>query len=207
MNYSKLEIQAVLITGLLKFILVDFLSAKFWFIILAGTLWVSYILWRIHNNHSLVSDWGLSLKGFKQSLNLLLIPAIGTTIISIWYGLNQDVLIFNWHIIPILILYPLWGTIQQLLIISLFGGNIYYQENVKISKLTIVGLTSILFSVVHYPSLPLMIATFFLAIFYCMVFFKFRNILALGLFHGLLASIFYFFVLGRDPWIEFIGSV
>jgi len=191
----------------MKFVVIDFLDAKFWFILLAGTFWISYIFTRIYKNHSVIKEWGLSLNGFKQTLKVISIPALVVTIFSIWYGLDQGVLIFNWHIIPVMILYPFWGIIQQLLIISLFGGNIYYLENTKINKLTIISLTSILFSLVHYPSVPLMIVTFFLAVCYCLVFFRFRNILVLGLFHGWLACIFYFFVMGRDPWLEFIGSI
>jgi hypothetical protein len=191
----------------MKFLVVDLLDAKFWFIMLAGIFWLGYIFTRIYTDRSVISEWGLGLAGFMQSLKILSIPALVVTIISIWYGLDQEVLIFNWHIIPVMILYPLWGSIQQLLIIALFGGNIYYLENANINKLTIVSLTSILFSVVHYPSLPLMVATFFLAVFYCFLFFRFRNILVLGLFHGWLACIFYFFVMGRDPWLEFVGSM
>lgn len=191
----------------MKFWVVDFLDAKFWFILLTGTFWISYITFRIYKKPAVLNDWGIGVAGFRQTFQVLSIPALVITLGFIWFGWSNNILIFNWHIIPVIILYPLWGAIQQLLIISLFGGNIYSLENTKLNKLSIIGLTSILFSIVHFPSIPLMVGTFFLAISYCLVFFRFRNILALGLFHGLLASFFYFFALGRDPWLEFVGSI
>jgi len=39
------------------------------------------------------------------------------------------------------------------------------------------------------------------------LFLKYRNLWALGLFHGWLAAVFYFLALGRDPWLELIGTI
>jgi len=207
LNYRKTEIFAVVLTGLMKFLVVDMLAAKFWFILLVGAFWITYISWRIYKEKSVLEVWGLGMSGLKQTFKVLSIPALVLTIGSIWYGLSKEVLIFNWHIIPVMIFYPLWGTIQQFLIISLFGGNIYDLDNHRLSKQAIVGITAVLFSLVHYPSFPLMAATFLLAICYCFIYLRFRNITVLGLFHGWLACAFYFFVLGRDPWLEFINSI
>jgi hypothetical protein len=191
----------------MKFLVVDVLGAKFWFILLAGAFWITYISWRVYKEQSVLTAWGLGITGYKQTTKVLAIPALVVILGSIWYGLSKGVLVFNWHIIPVIILYPFWGTIQQLIIISLFGGNIYDLENSGLSKQAIVGITAVLFSLVHYPSVPLMAATFLLAICYCLIFLRFRNIIVLGLFHGWLACAFYFFVLGRDPWLEFIGTI
>jgi len=207
LDNRKFEIFAVLLTGLAKFLVVDYLEAKFWFILLTGMFWISYITIKIIHNSNVIKDWGLGFDGFRSSLKLIIIPAVAVTLLSIWYGQNEGVLVFNWHIIPVMILYPLWGTIQQFLIISLFGGNLIRLPNPRLSKSMIVGLTSGLFSIVHYPSIPLMAVTFFLAVYYTYIFFRFKNLLALGLFHGWLACIFYFFVLGQDPWVDFIRTI
>lgn len=198
------EIIAVLLTGAFKFILVDLLEAKFWFIFIFGLLWIIYIVARAIQSTSILKDWGFKREGFIPSIKIILLPALVVLIVSIGYGLSKDHLILNWHIIPIMILYPIWGTIQQFLIISLFGGNLN-----RINTLTILNiiLTAFLFSMVHYPSLLLIVATFFMAIFYMLLFLRYKNLWALGLFHGWLAGFFYFFVLGRDPWVEFIGSI
>jgi len=45
-----------------------------------------------------------------------------TTMIVI--GAIQGTINITWHIIPILITYPIWGTIQQFLLIALLAGNL-----------------------------------------------------------------------------------
>jgi hypothetical protein len=109
--------------------------------------------------------------------------------------------------LPILMLYPIWGTIQQFLIIGLIARNLSDFEGLTIPKSVVVVASSGVFSVVHYPSVPLMAATFVLALLYVFLYLKYINLWILGLFHGWLGGFFYFFVLGRDPWLEFVGAI
>jgi len=204
---STFEIVAVLLTGISKFLFVDLINAKFWFIIITGVFWCGYLILRIRQNRNILDEWGFRSGGFWPSVKIVYIPAIALTLLSIGLGLNKDHLILNWHILPIMILYPVWGTLQQFLIISLFGGNFNKMKSSKIHHFVIVILTAALFAIVHYPSIQLIIATFFLAVFYMILFIRHKNLWALGLFHGWMACIFYFFALGRDPWIEFIETI
>ena len=114
-------------------------------------------------------------------------------------------MILNWHLIPILILYPLWGTLQQFIIVGLIAGNLKDLQKYHWSETSIVLLTSIVFSLVHYPNTLLMLGTFGLCLLYAKVYLWRKNLLVLGLFHGWLGGLFYFIVLGRDPWIEVFG--
>lgn len=198
------EITAVLITGVFKFLMVDVFNAKFWFILLAGIFWILYIFIRVSQNINTLKDWGFKKEGFIPSIKIIAIPSIVVVASSIGIGLSNGNLILNWHIFPIMILYPIWGTLQQFLIISLFGGNL---NRLNIPPIMNIILTAFLFSIVHYPSIELILATFILAIFYMLLFLRYKNVWVLGLFHGWLACIFYFFALGRDPWAEFIGTI
>ena len=47
-----------------------------------------------------------------------------------------------------------------------------------------------------------MIGTFILALLYTTVYLRERNLFALGLFHGWLGALFYYTVVGRDPYME-----
>jgi len=75
-------------------------------------------------------------------------------------------------------------------------------KTVKLRKSQIFLLTSMVFAWVHYPSLPLMVFTFFMELVFLTAYFKWRNLWALGLYHGWVASLLLFFVLGRDLWDE-----
>jgi hypothetical protein len=52
-----------------------------------------------------------------------------------------------------------------------------------------------------------MIGTFFLAMFYGFIYSREKNIYALGLFHGWLGGLFYYTVVGRDPFLEMSNRI
>ena len=123
------------------------------------------------------------------------------------YAHSNNTILFNPHIIPILILYPLWGFIQQFLVVGLVAGNLKDLRSGKVPLVLIVLSASVLFSLVHYPYPLLMIATFFLALLYTFIYLRYRNLISLGLFHGWLGCFFMFYVLSRDPWREVFNSI
>ena len=199
--------MAVVFTGFCKFLFVDHLQQKFSFVTTACIGWLIYILYRIRKDNSLPDYWGFRKEGFKSSLKVVLPLAIVAILTFVIVGTVRSTLILNWHMLPILILYPIWGTIQQFLIIGLIARNLSDYENRTIPKSVVVVASSAVFSVVHYPSVPLMIATFVLALLYTLLYLKHNNLWILGLFHGWLGCFFYYFVLGRDPWLEFISAI
>jgi hypothetical protein len=50
-------------------------------------------------------------------------------------------------------------------------------------------------------------ATFAMALLYTFLFLKERNIIPLGIFHGVLGGMFYYIVLKRDLWVELIDGI
>ena len=114
----------------------------------------------------------------------------------------QGTINMTWHIIPLLITYPIWGSIQQFLTIGLLAGNLRDFKKIKLSKTLIIFMTAVFFSLVHYPSTWLMAGTFILALFYGYVYLKAKNIYVLGLFHGWLGALFYYTVVNQDPFAD-----
>lgn len=201
------EFIAVVITGLGKFLFVDVLQLKFWYILAACLFWITYILFRIRRDPELPAYWGFRRDGLRESLRWLVPFAVISLIGFIAYGTWREVIIIHWHIIPILLLYPCWGILQQFLIIGLIARNLSDYDGRKLPTFLIVLIASTIFSIVHYPVLLLVIGTFVLALLYCLVYLRYRNLWVLGVLHGWLGGLFYFFVLGRDPWVEFLAAV
>jgi hypothetical protein len=193
----------VIITGLGKLFFVDFLNLKFVYIITAIAFWCSYFVYRVSKNKRLINYWGLSFSNVKDTLKIVAIPGLIILLALIIYGIFT--IHFTWNILFVLITYPIWGLVQQFLMMSLFAGNLKDYNGKKINTSFIVIITSVLFSIVHYPSLPLILVTFAMAIFYSIVFLLKRNIIPLGIFHGVLGGMFYYVVLQRDAWLEFIA--
>jgi len=197
-----LEISAVILTAIGKFIFMDYLNWRFPFVAIAIISWITYIIYRSKKQPTILKYWGFRTDNFKTVLKKVLPFGLLAVMSFIGVGFYQSTINITWHIIPILILYPLWGTIQQFLLIALTAGNLQDVKGQKLNKGIIIFLSALLFGLIHYPYSWLMIATFILAIFYGWIYLKERNLYVLGLFHGWLGGIFYYTVLERDPFLE-----
>ncbi len=186
----------------MKYIFTDWLELRIFYICSACLFWTVYIYKRYRNDKLILQQWGFRKKHFKQSFLFLLPFALATIAAIVWYGISLQTNFLNWHVIPIILFYPVWGIIQQFLITALVAGNLWTISRVKFNNPQIIILTSVLFAVVHYPSMLLMVFTFFMQLLFISAFFRWRNLWPLGLFHGWVASLLLFFILGRDLWIE-----
>lgn len=201
------EILAVVATGLGKFIFMDFLQWRFPFIVTAITGWVVYVIYQQRKQPGILQYWGFRGDNFWIVVKILLPFAIGAVIMCVAAGYLINSIIISWHIIPILILYPIWGIIQQFLVISLVAGNLKDMSELRWSNTLIIFITAILFGLLHYPFYWLILGTFILALLYGYVYLKQRNVYAMGLFHGWLGALFFYTVVGRDVYAEVFLSL
>ena len=197
-----LEIIAVALTGIGKFVFMDYLNWRLPFVIFAILAWSMYIYYRYKKDKFVLKDWGFRLDNFKSVFKLMLPFAIISVVLFLSIGYLRDTLNLNWHIIPLLITYPIWGTIQQFLTIGLVAGNLSTFKSVKLHKIIVIVLTAVLFSLVHYPSHWLMMGTFVLALYYAYVYLRIKNLYVLGVLHGWLGALFYYTVVNQDPFAE-----
>jgi ribose/xylose/arabinose/galactoside ABC-type transport system permease subunit len=208
MNFTRqtFEIIAVVITAICKFIFLDILEWKFPFVFCACLFWLSYIIYQYRKDPLQFIEWGFRLDNFFKVFKLVLPFAILGFVCMTLIGAFRGTINITWHIIPILISYPIWGIIQQYLLMSLFAGNLNDSEKPQFKRISIIIITAILFAGIHFPYWWLILATFFLALFYVHIFLKERNILVLGLYHGWLGGLFYYTVMDIDPFLVTFGS-
>lgn len=194
------EIYAVLITGALKYILMDWLELRVFYIVSACLFWMIYIMKRYRTDKQILQDWGFQKPGFKRTfafgipLAFLLIPGI---LIS-----QTDTSALTWNLIPVLALYPLWGLIQQFVMIAIIAGNLGSISSLKLGKNQVIIIVSFLFALAHYPSWPLMVFTLAMEAVFIMAWLRWNNLWALGLLHGWLGGLFLYLVLERNLWNE-----
>ncbi|MGW8317106.1 MAG: hypothetical protein ACWGNV_16030, partial [Bacteroidales bacterium] len=102
---------AVAITAALKFILMDWLHWRAFYIVGITLFWLGYIYYLEKDRREQKRNLTFSLDHFKKSL-LLLSPFIllSITAILLYASQHQD-LSFKWRMIPVLLLYPIWGII------------------------------------------------------------------------------------------------
>ncbi|WP_282043561.1 CPBP family intramembrane glutamic endopeptidase [Winogradskyella flava] len=197
-----LEIIGVVITGIGKFVFMDYFNWRLPFVVFAILTWSFYVFYRYKKDNNVLRDWGFRWDNFKSVLWLMLPFAIISMVSFFVIGYIQGSINMSWHIIPLLITYPIWGSIQQFLTIGLLAGNLKDLKRVRCNKGLIIFVTAIFFSIVHYPSIWLMIGTFILALFYGYIYLRAKNIYVLGLLHGWLGALFYYTVVNQDPFMD-----
>ena len=135
----------------------------------------------------------------------MLLPFMAASLAgTLAYGLLIGTLIFSWRFFLLLAIYPLWGLVQQFLVVGLFAADI--RKNSRVPEWAIILGTAVLFAAIHLPSIPLVIVTGLMASITTFVYFRAGNIYALGLFHGWVATLSYFFLLGTDPLAEMVRA-
>ncbi|WP_369992703.1 type II CAAX prenyl endopeptidase Rce1 family protein [Winogradskyella sp.] len=197
-----LEISGVVLTGIGKFFFMDYLNWRLPFVVVAILGWSYYVYYRYKKDKNVLKDWGFGFSNFKSVLKMTWPFALVSIALFFLIGYIQGTINLTWHIIPLLITYPIWGSIQQFLTIGLLAGNLNDFKKIKFSKSFIIIITAVFFSIIHYPTIWLMIGTFDLALFYGHIYLKAKNIYVLGLFHGWLGALFYYTVVNQDPFTD-----
>lgn len=201
------EIIAVVLTGMGKFVFMDILNWRLPFIVFAILAWSAYVVYRSKKNPGILMYWGFRTDTFTKVLKMILPFGVIAILASFTIGYFSGTLLLTWHIFPILLLYPVWGVIQQFLVIGLVAGNLQDLTSIRWSNALIIFVTALLFGLIHYPYGWLMAGTFVLALLYGFIYLKARNVYVMGLFHGWLGAIFFYTVVGRDPFAEIAGRV
>lgn len=200
-----LEVSAVIATGILHLVFIEVFQANAWFIALAIVCWTIYIAFRIHRDDSALSSWGFrSINLRKTLITSSIVVAIA---IFAMIAISKGKLFFHWHMLPLLLLYPIWGLIQQFLVQAMVVNNLTMISDRRSFRWMVTILAAVLFGLVHIPDLELMAATFCLGLAFTPIYLSWRNLWPLGIYHGWLGVLFYFWVLGRDPWLEVLGSL
>ncbi len=198
------EAAAVIATGLLHLFFEEVLHAKGPFILLAGIGWGTYLVLSIRKNPRLPREWGFGREGLGPTARwaggILL---VGAALLAL-AGALRGTLSWNPHLLPILLLYPIWGLLQQFLLQALLARNL---DRLMPSRRWTVPATALLFAGVHLPDFLLAGATLLLALLFVPIYLRYRNLYPLGVVHGLLGALAYFWVLGRDPWMEILASL
>ena len=198
---ARCELFAVAATGALQVFFEEVLHLKPAFMAVAGIGWTAYIAHRIRTDSSVRVEWGAIAPrrdDWKTPGLLTLAATIG--LVGVGLALGHD--LWNPHFLPIVLLYSIWGLIQQFFVQAMIARNL---RLVGFTVATTLIVTAVGFGLAHWPDMILMPATAILAFMFCPVYLRRRSLVPLGLFHAWLGALAYFLVLGRDPWVEMIA--
>ncbi len=193
------ELAAITATAAGKFVIGDLLNLGLYYVVVVSVFWIGYVLLRHRWEPALLARWGFNRHGIGAGVRMIAPFALVTLGGFIIFGLATGRAETNWKTVVLLVTYPIWGLIQQFMLVALLADNVAALSREHVPEWAAVLLAGFLFALVHMPVLPLVVAAFFLGLVTTTVFFRTRSIWVPGFFHGWFATIFYVFVLGEDP--------
>ena len=202
---SWLEVFAVIATGLLYYVF-KYVEARSVFIITAVCFWIVFIYYRASNDLTVMAKWGFRCKNLSRCFLMATLLAVPILFLMAGFAASHGKLSFPAHVWILLALYPIWGIIQQFLIQALVVRNVA-RSGLALSPAAIVLIGATLFAMAHLNNLRLLPATFCLGLVFVPLYLRYRNLWPLGLYHGWLGTLFYFWVLGHDPWSKLLAGI
>lgn len=194
------EVVWVVMTGLLHLLISNVLELQAVFIAVALTGWIAYAVWRSRRDPEAPGRWGFRRRGLFATLVATSLFASVAGVAMAWVGHRRGTLGYESAVLPLFLLYPAWGLVQQSLVQALVAGNLRRSTTWASSTCIIVPFCAVLFGLVHMPDWALVAATFTLGLVFTPIYLRWRNLWFLGIYHGWLGALFYVWVLGRNPW-------
>ena len=200
---SFLEVSAVALTAALQFLFYDLLPGRGPFILATLIGWVTYIAVRIRRRPESLAEFGLSRNGLATSAATAAVILLVGAVVCWIVGSRRGSLNVSRNMLWTALLYPVWGILQQTLVQGVAVRNLAR----ALPKPAVVVIAGLLFGAIHLPHVALAGATAVLGGVFTVVFLRTRNVWPLGVCHGWLGVLFYYWVLGRDPWLELVAQV
>lgn len=174
------------------------------FVVVAVAGWLAYCVVASRAVPRAPAAWGLRVQGARDTWRATTVPALAVLAASVGIGMYLG----NWPPPPyaalLALLYPVWGIVQQLLVQGFVVRHVDDRLQGRHRWATsLLGASA--FGAVHLPHIDLAAATFAFGLFATPVWLRYRNLLPLAVWHGVLGVAFYYLVLGRDPWLENFG--
>ena len=201
---DKLALAAAALTAALSFTALADSTASFKFFILGACLfWGAFVVVRARQDRDVFRKWGF--RG-DNLLRASLIPVgalvFGAGALALLGWRLHGGLRFPAHALLMFLVYPVWGWVQQFLMLGVFATNLE-RGGLRQRRVLLVLLVAGIFGLIHVYNWKLVVATFLLELSIVPLYLRYRNLWPLGVLHGWLGGLFYLWVENRDLWAEY----
>ncbi|MEO0797094.1 MAG: CPBP family glutamic-type intramembrane protease [Verrucomicrobiota bacterium] len=123
---------------------------------------------------------------------------LGLTIYALINGVHHPL-----HFFYALMLYPIWGLIQQFVFQGIFLNAC---KKVGLGYFSIL-LAAFAYTIVHYPSMFMIKFTALGGLLFAGLFYFRPNIIPLGIFHGIFGAFLYYVLRDKDPFEKLLDKL
>ncbi len=197
------ELVAVILTGAAFLVFENLLHLKLHFLVPCVLGWASYVALRAWRDRGQLREWGIRCDNLgRASIVAGVFLGVGALV------LLEYRLLLGWRAPPvgafaILLLYPIWGFLQQFVVQALVAGNL---RRLGVAPAIVVPVAAVLFGAAHWPDWPLMALCAGAGALWTIVYFHVPNLIPLAITHAWLGTLAYYWVLERDPWMEMFAA-
>jgi hypothetical protein len=200
-DFDWTAVMAAVATGVI-FLFATAHGPNIYFTLGAFCFWIIFIAVRVRRDRNTLERWGFRTDNLLRAalipIAIFVVAALGFAA----YAIARQRFQFPLHVLPLLLIYPLWAVIQQFLVLGIVVGNLAKIDSLKRRPILLVLIGTLVFGGIHLPDPILTVGTTALALLYVPLFLRDRNVLPLGVVHGWIGTLFYLWVLGRDVWAE-----
>jgi hypothetical protein len=199
------EIGGALGTAVVHLVFQELIGFHGVFVVVAVVAWSSYVYARTRREPDVLARWGFRRENFAPSF--IAVSAAGAAGIAgmALIAISRGQLRLHGHMLIAFVLYPIWGTIQQFLVQGLVAANLERTRGPWRQPALISLICAAIFAVVHAPGREIMLGTFLLGCVFTPVYLRWHNLWPLGMYHGWLGILFYFWVRGFNPVARMFG--
>lgn len=195
-----LELAAVVATGVAH-VSYDITGwSRLPFIVVLCSAWGAWLIWRLQREPEVLDRLGLRRQGLAETAHVVGMLAAPVAVAMLGYGWLMGHTPPWWVVGPVL-LYPLFGLVQQLVLLPLVAGNLAGLKPFEGRPWLVTALVAVPFGLVHFTHGPfLVLATMSLAGMAVPLFLRWRNLWPLAVAHGWLGTLAFYAVMNDDPF-------
>lgn len=198
-----LELTLVIACGVGNLVFEDLLHAKTAFVIVAAVVWLGYVLWRRRTDPGALHTWGLRRDNLAAAAKAAGAVTAPLAVCALAYGFATANFPPPRGFWLILLLYPAWGIAQQFLLNAMLARNL----GAVLPGWAAIVISAALFAASHAPDLPVVALTVPAGALWVLMYRRWPNLWALGIAHGILGTLVFYGVLGRDPLALLLGRI
>ncbi len=176
-----------------------------YFIAGACLFWAGFVAVRVRRQPGALRAWGFRSDNLAVSSRLPALLFVLTAAAFAGYALWRGHFRFPLHALPLFLLYPVWGLVQQFLALGIVVNNLERIGALAARPVLLALIAAAVFGAVHADDLKLAAGTFALELVLVPLYRRDRNLWPLGVLHGWVGGLFYLWVLNRDLWAENFG--
>lgn len=203
MNRDIVETIVLIVAIIAYTLLSDRLAGRAYFIFPILIVLSTYLFVRIKIDSNVLQDWGIRTDNLLASMKYAAAFFVPLILILILISIFRGSFKLDISFVISLLIYPIWGIAQQFVFQSLLHSNFIKFGLAPYS----IFLIAVLFAIVHRTNPQLMILTFLGGIITSYIFLKVPNIIPIGVAHGIIAAIVYYWFFGADVLSDFLHSV